>query len=254
MITMFEWVGMDIKEIIDVNGRRHPWETSRLRALKQIVKPHLFEGMRVLDIGCGDGFICRHLFSGLRSREVVAVDTHLTAGLRQQLMSMGDGITYQRELPEQVGFDLLLLLDVVEHQRDDADFVRDLATRFVGDGGILLITVPAFQSLFGPHDVFLGHYRRYTRRELIALATAAGLDVIESGYLFFSLLLPKLLFFKLLTVKGAQEGVGNWRGGRLVTLLAETLLRMDNALLLAAGRLGITLPGLTGWMVCKKPG
>ena len=245
---------MDLREIVDIHARRHPWETARLKAIRNILRPHFFEGMRVIDVGCGDGFVCGNLFASLRSKEITAVDIHLSDALLCELANGANGITYQREMPDKGAFDLMLLLDVIEHVERDREFVRGLVERYVAGNGKVLITVPAFQALLGRHDLFLGHYRRYNLAELVALATASGLAVISSGYLFFSLLLPKLLLFKLLAIGNAADGVGNWRGGKLATFLVEALLKIDNAILLAAGRMGVKIPGLTGWILCKKQG
>src|SRR6185503_20419216 len=64
--------------------------------------------------------------------------------------------------------DVLVMHDVLEHIEDDrtaVDIVRDL----LRPGGLAIISVPAYQWLFGRHDVELGHYRRYTRGRLTAL-------------------------------------------------------------------------------------
>ncbi|QXE92261.1 class I SAM-dependent methyltransferase [Geomonas subterranea] len=245
---------MDLKEAQADNQKRHPWETSRLDALHDILCDHLTEGVRVLDIGCGDGFVAENLFSGLRHREVAAVDSNLT---REQLVNFTaarSDISFQRELPQSGSFDLILLLDVLEHIEDDVSFLKNVVNRYLEAKGAVMITVPAFQALFSGHDAFLGHYRRYSLPALVQLAEVAGLKVRRSGYLFSSLLLPKLVLFKLLNSADVSEGVGQWRRGALLTSLIKLALRLDNKLLLAAGRLGIKIPGLTGWVLCEKQG
>lgn len=245
---------MDLKEVNKGNVKRHPWETARLKALQDILIPQLFEGMKILDIGCGDGFVATNLFNSIHMKEVIAVDTNLPDAWISKLASAQTGIVFQREMPEDGVFDALLLLDVLEHVEDDKSFLGGIVNRYLASKGSVMITVPAFQSIYSGHDAFLGHYRRYSLSELVQLATACGLEVRRSGYLFSSLLLPKLVLYKLLKTCDSSEGVGHWHRGPWVTHFIEQLLKLDNMVLSTVGRLGIKIPGLTGWVLCEKRG
>ena len=67
-------------------------------------------------------------------------------------------------------FDLILMLDVLEHLREPTDLVRTAAAR-LSERGYLVATTPAFQSLWTSHDVLNHHVKRYTAaglRETIA--------------------------------------------------------------------------------------
>lgn len=245
---------MDLKEIHNIHPTRHPWETARLKALKNILGPELTEGMSVLDVGCGDGFISRGLFDPLRSKEITCVDINLSDEWILELTNLSQGVRYQKEMPQEGQYDLIMLLDVIEHIEFDKDFLADIVDRYIARQGKVMITVPAFQSIYGRHDAFLGHYRRYNLRELTDLTTACGLTALSSGYLFSSLLLPKLVLYKLLTIGKDSEGAGNWNRGKVVTNVIENILNIDNSLLISASRLGIKIPGLTGWVLCEKRG
>jgi SAM-dependent methyltransferase len=245
---------MDLKELTSIHTRRHPWETARLKALQNILAPELFEGINALDIGCGDGYISRSLFEHLRLKDVTAVDINLSDEMMLELATLTQGIRYQREMPLAKGHDLVLLLDVIEHVESDRKFLADIVERYIAGNGRILITVPAFQSIYGRHDAFLGHYRRYNLEELEGLTSACGLKLLSSGYLFFTLLLPKLILYKLLKLGNDSDGVGNWSRGKSFTRFIEILLNIDNSLLIAVSRLGIRIPGLTGWMLCEKRG
>lgn len=245
---------MDLKEAGTDSVTRHPWETTRLRALKTILAPRMFEGMRVLDIGCGDGFVAGNLFRDLAKREVTAVDTNLSDDLIARFSEADPAISYRRDIPTGGTYDLVLLLDVLEHVEDDRSMLQGLVEKYLKPEGAVLITVPAFNSIYSEHDAFLGHYRRYNLDQLERLATGCGLAIRRSGYLFASLLLPKLILFKLLKSASSTDGVGNWRKGRFITSVVEQVLNLDNRVLLAAGRLGVKMPGLTGWVLCEKRG
>jgi hypothetical protein len=78
--------------------------------------------------------------------------------------------------------------------------------------------------------------------------------VVEDGYLFGSLL-PARLAAAAARARAAAgpegHGIGAWPRGPLVTRLVTTALQVDNAIMLAGRRLGITLPGLTVWALCR---
>ncbi|MGF6812273.1 SAM-dependent methyltransferase [Paraburkholderia sp. Clong3] len=85
-------------------------------------------------------------------------------------------------------FDLICFFDCLEHIADDAGSLarmRDLLT----PGGRIIVTVPAGQSLWSAHDVFLHHYRRYSRGSLMRCAVVAGYEVERISY-FNTLLYP----------------------------------------------------------------
>jgi SAM-dependent methyltransferase len=78
---------------------------------------------------------------------------------------------------------LVTLLDVLEHQADDAAFLAELVGR-LAPGATLVVTVPALQSLWSSWDETLGHHRRYDK---VALARTVGdlpVEVEELSYLF----------------------------------------------------------------------
>jgi len=66
-------------------------------------------------------------------------------------------------------FDTILYIDVLEHIDDDSGEVRRAAHR-LADNGYLVILAPAYQALFSAFDASVGHFRRYSRRQLEALA------------------------------------------------------------------------------------
>ena len=245
---------MDLKETQKINTNRHPWETARLKALQNILSHEIAEGIKVLDIGCGDGFISRNLFGNLRKKNVTAVDIHLSDEWIIKLSKFAQDHIYQREMPLTGGYDLVLLLDVIEHIEADKEFLANTVNKYVAGKGKVLISVPAFQSIYGRHDVFLGHYRRYNLKSLEEMTTACGLKIISKGYLFSTLLLPKLLLYKLLSIGKDSDGVGSWNRGKLITSIIEKILIIDNSLLILVSRLGIRIPGLTGWVLCEKRG
>jgi SAM-dependent methyltransferase len=93
-------------------------------------------------------------------------------------------------------FDCVIAVDVLEHIEDDRAALRKMAS-LVQPSGLLVITVPAGQWLFGYHDEQLGHHRRYSRQSLRALVETAVL-VDDVRYFGMSLIPVCLLYSRLL--------------------------------------------------------
>ena len=96
---------------------------------------------------------------------------------------------YDRPIPFDLRrtYDVIVAFDVLEHIADDREAAAWICDR-LAPGGHLIASVPAYQWLFSDHDVALQHFRRYTRRRLVA-ALPAGMSVERAGY-FVSLLFP----------------------------------------------------------------
>ncbi len=81
-----------------------------------------------------------------------------------------------------------LMLDVIEHVEDDVAFVTEVVRASLADTGWVLVSVPAYQSLFSDHDRALKHFRRYSPAALRRTLESAGLNVMARGGLFHALL------------------------------------------------------------------
>jgi len=86
-------------------------------------------------------------------------------------------------------FDLILATDIVEHVDDDACALREIQ-RVLKSSGRAIITVPAFQGLWGAQDELAHHKRRYLKRDFLQRLQASGLSVYDSFYFNFILFVP----------------------------------------------------------------
>ncbi len=248
---------MDLLELKTIEKNRHPWEIARLKVVRFLLKDHIRSGATVLDIGCGDGFVSSELSKGSGIKKITGVDINLTADQVDEFSRIGEGITYLNnyELIKKERYDLILLLDVIEHVENDKEFLCEIIDKNLSEKGHILITVPAYQFLFSSHDKFLGHYRRYNLKTVASLINSIKLKCCSSGYLFSILLLPR--FFSLCMERFSYKtkefsGVGNWKYGKVITKIIELLLLADIKVSLCLNKFGIKLPGLTGWVLCKK--
>jgi len=157
--------------------REHWWLLGRREIVRSQVERRFggLEGLRVLEIGCGSGENLRALGAGCATLGVEP-----DPGLREIGIDRGTRVlagALPRDLPQGMGaFDVVMLLDVLEHVEDDAAALRACA-ELVTSRGAVLITVPAAPWLWSRHDVYAGHKRRYRARSLRDAARRAVLAV-----------------------------------------------------------------------------
>jgi SAM-dependent methyltransferase len=243
---------MDLSEV-RASQVRHPWETARAVAIERILRDAGVRAESVLDYGCGDGFTGERVLEAVGASSLLGFDIHLAD---EQCKARSQGrVRYANDWQDlgRAQFDLCLLCDVIEHVADDGALL-ELVHERLGDTGHVLITVPAFQALFTNHDRALKHFRRYSLRQLQEVVGSAGFELRGSGYLFGSLLTGRG-FAKLAEAfvpKQEDFGIGTWSGSPALTRTVETVLNLDNALLLGLAARGLKLPGLSAWALCKK--
>lgn len=256
---------MDLHELPDQPFQRHPWEIARARFFCSVLagRGALDRPRRILDVGAGDGYLARQLLVQLPlGSEILCFDPHYT-DVQLSRFGQAGGVRFTRERPAGK-FDLILLLDVIEHVADDRELLVRSAEA-LAEGGAILVSVPAWGALYTRHDLFLGHHRRYRPAQLRKVLAAAGLRLEAGGGLFHSLLLVRA-GEKLAELGrgrrtrpvpeefggGDEAGVGQWKGGAALTRAIGTLLALDNRASTAAASLGLNVPGLSTWALCRK--
>lgn len=81
-----------------------------------------------------------------------------------------------------INFDTIICLDVIEHIKDD-DKVLTNFNRLLPVGGILILKVPAVKAIYGSLDEHLGHYRRYSKKEIRTKVLQHGFEILKQRYL-----------------------------------------------------------------------
>ena len=155
----------------------------------------------------------------------LAVEFSSRRGVPIQQGALPDGLNLAPN-----SFDAVLMLDVLEHLEDDVACARSAAS-VLKPGGLMLLTVPAYQWLYGPHDTAHHHHRRYTRRQVRDVLSQAGLNIRYTSY-YNALLFPLAL---------AAEGSCQIGGNLSTNAGGVQVLRYGNTRELALG-LEVVLP------------
>ena len=244
---------MDLRERVAEDHRRHPWEVARARFFRRLVAEHIdLAGVRrIVDVGAGDGWFADELAAQLPAdSEIVCWDINYRS---EDLATPTTRAVVRTAVTPEGPFQVVLALDVLEHVADAEAFLAAQVVPLLDPTGVAVFSVPAHPGLFSDHDRMLEHHRRYRPAELRALLTR-HLHVVQSGSLFATLLIPRLLAVGLerLGRHPDPQGVGGWSGGPVVTRALTSVLDGDAALARAAARWGVHLPGLSTWAVAVR--
>ena len=184
----------------------HWWWAGRQELIKSLLIDE--NPKNVLDVGCGTGETLSFLKTIFPQARLVGVDVSGQAVKYTKHRGHGAKIADALHLPFADGsFDTVLLLDVIEHIKDDAKVVKE-AKRVLKPGGTIIITVPALQIIWSAHDVNQGHFRRYTRHRLCSLAQKNKLKIRFLSYFNFFLspaIIPIRLMSRLSPLKRLGE-------------------------------------------------
>ncbi len=169
----------------------HWWFVVRRRLIRTLVNElGLPPNSVILDVGTSTGTNLRLLkemgftnFLGLdKSQEAIRWCESKELGTVRQ------GDIHAIPFPEE-SFDLILATDILEHVDDDLRALKELR-RVLKKSGRIVITVPAFRSLWGMQDDVAHHKRRYCRRALLDKFGEAELTCREVFYFNFLLFAP----------------------------------------------------------------
>ncbi|HEX6376761.1 MAG TPA: class I SAM-dependent methyltransferase [Allosphingosinicella sp.] len=169
---------------------RHWWYLARREILADLIRRRipLARDARILEIGCGTGHNLVMLKRFGRVDAIEIDDAARAIASRRLGREVMDAPLPALTGVEDGAYDLVALLDVLEHVDDDRAALASIV-RKLKPGGRILIAVPAHPWMWSAHDVVNHHKRRYTRKTLRAVVEAAGLKIHMMSW-FNSLLFP----------------------------------------------------------------
>lgn len=183
----------------------------------------------VLDIGTGTGANLR-LLHDMGFSNVTGIDPSSHAARWCAAKGLGDVRQGDaRALPlDDASIDFVMATDVVEHVEEDDIALKEIA-RVLRPGGLALITVPAFQSLWGLQDVKSFHYRRYRRGPFLRQVAAAGLSVRDSYYFNYLLFIPIFVARQIMRLLRVDMDSENELNSPLTNRVLKVVFRADVA-------------------------
>jgi len=210
--------------------QEHWWFLARRRILDQVisrvVRPPVDATM--LEVGCGTGHNLPML-GRYGTIDACELDRCARALASKRLgKKVRDARLPDLSMFERNAYDLVALLDVLEHVPDDIGSLRAIHRR-LKPGGALLLTVPANPWMWSAHDVAHHHFRRYTRSGLAKLFEQAGFEVQLLSY-FNSLLFPPIAATRLLNKARGHDSADDALPGPRVNALLNKVFGLEAAL------------------------
>ena len=201
----------------DYGGLKRMERLTRYNAwLFEKIAPYL--GQRVLEVGSGTGNMTAYLLG--RDLVVASDNNPRYLGLLHNTFERTPNVDVcYLDLSEldlrplaKFRFDTVVILNVLEHIKDDVQTLARLREILEPDGRVVIIS-PILMALFSPMDRILGHFRRYERGELEAKIAEAGFTVEHVSYLNVLGMIGWYANFQILrrrAVPGFQSRLNDW--------------------------------------------
>jgi SAM-dependent methyltransferase len=172
----------------------HWWFRARREIILSLI-PKLPNDISILEVGCGNGGNLKSLSTlGQLSAIEMNQDARARANSRNVAVVEYGCLPDHIDLSKQ--YELVLALDVLEHVEDESAGFLALS-KLVKPGGILMLTVPAFNFLWSSHDEDSLHYRRYHIGDFEELVSESSMKIDYLSF-FNCLLFPfALAYFKI---------------------------------------------------------
>jgi SAM-dependent methyltransferase len=229
--------------------QQHWWFTARRKILASVIR-RIARPPRdadILEIGCGTGHNL-DMLGGFGRIEACEYDDHARALAERRIgkpiakVCLPDLSAY-----DEGRFDLIALLDVLEHVDADAATLAAIRSR-LRPGGALLLTVPINPWMWSAHDVSHHHKRRYRPRDVKAMLRAAGFD-IQLCSPFNTLLYPAVAAARVAGKAMGREQADDAMPGKGVNALLGSIFGLE------AGIIGrVPMPfGVSLVAVARRP-
>lgn len=182
---------MDLKELESgVDPKNHWYYQSKKIPLVRFVKKVFNQKKKPLtlvDVGSGSGFFMYELLEQVPQmiKKIYLVDI----GYREDeiLASKNQLVEKTDSLPPKIENAIVVMMDVLEHLESDSGMLQAIKQNTTDRDSHFFITVPAFMSLRSGHDIYLGHYRRYTLKTLNKLLASVHFNATGSYYIYGSI-------------------------------------------------------------------
>ncbi len=229
------------------------WFRARNDLIAWALGTYFAEAGRILEIGCGTGFVLRRMRSVAPAAELSGSEV-MSAGLPFAAERVPSATFYQMDaqaIPFRDHFDVIAAFDVLEHIEDDAAVLDEIA-RALRPGGGLLVSVPQHPALWSAQDTHAHHVRRYTARGLRTRVEAAGFEILHTTS-FVTLLLPMMVASRL-RMRGREDdatfdAIADLRQPRAVNAVLGAVMGLERRLI----ERGVSLPaGGSRLLVARK--
>lgn len=224
----------------------HFWFEHRNTLITWLMKKYFPAPPSILEIGCGTGYVLRHVAETFPQAHITGSELH-PSGLLFAKQRLGARAQFfqcdARHLRLSNAVGLIGAYDVLEHIADDVGVLRSMHSALMEGGGVV-ITVPQHPFLWSEYDEYGKHERRYMRGEMEQKLDSTGFEVLHSTS-YISLLLPAMALSRVLSdlrrksQSGAPEDLGaEFKPSPLINAVFGAITKLEVMLT----RLGVKWP------------
>lgn len=204
------------------------WVRARYRLILKYLDKHQISSL--VEIGAGNGYVAIPLHKA--GINVIGVEPLRTGAetLNKHGVPTFQG-TFERLKLKKNSCMGIGAFDVIEHIDDDLGFLTSVYES-LADEGFFVVTVPGHSQLYSDYDTSIGHFRRYSKRDLDSVVTRAGFKKVTSRYFFSSLVFPAFFIRRIPFLLGRRrEFDGKGGVGEECEKLMQDLPRVLNGFL-----------------------
>lgn len=208
----------------------HWWFKARRKILNSILKKYIPSGkIKIFEIGCGTGgnFPMLKKFGDVFAMEMNEFASKYAAaatGLDVRIGWLPDNIPFNEK------FDVICMFDVLEHIKDDKSALQEIQ-KLLNPGGIVILTVPAHQWLYGSHDRMHYHHRRYSTKVLKKIIFNFNMKILRLSHFNF-LLFPLIILARLIDIMmKPEESTGYSIPNTILNKLLYTIFSLEKYLI-----------------------
>jgi ubiquinone/menaquinone biosynthesis C-methylase UbiE len=245
----------ELEELHEESSRTHFIDRWTRAAVLDAIR-EIPAGATIADLGCSTGYLLEDLRAAHPGAGLIGIDM-VAGGLNKARSLVPSADLIQADvcaLPLQdASIDAVVSANLLEHVPDDAKALREIA-RVLKPGAPAALVVPAGPGTYDYYDRFLGHERRYARRELAHKCRAAGLQPVADRYIA-SLLYPPFWLVKQRNRRRYDHLSGAALQDKVRTDIAATQdSRLGHLTWRLETRAHIRLPfGIRSFVIARKP-
>jgi hypothetical protein len=209
---------MDLLENSMNDPMSHWYYKHKFREILRSIRRYKEDFRTLSDVGSGSAVFSKELSKVFDESKFNLIDINYTP---EQISKSTTRMKYTKDIEPA---DVFLLTDVLEHIEKASDFFKQICD-YGKENDLIIITVPAFMQLWSGHDVFLKHFRRYTKNSLVIELQDMPIEILEAKYLYQTLFLPAYLYRKVFGKKSSSQLKEN---NRMIEFLLNSLLKFES--------------------------
>ncbi len=175
------YIGDPLKLMLDEMSHVHKYNAY----IFENIKPYL--GKKILEVGAGIGNISKLLLKYNPSLLILTdYESEYVNVLKQKYNGNMKVKVHQLNISKEsfinnYEIDTIVCVNVLEHIREDKQALIN-CNKLLCNKGKLILFLPAIHFLYGELDKSLGHYRRYSKKEIIKKLQETGFNLIKLKY------------------------------------------------------------------------